>query len=271
MTKVLGLTNTLPEEITTSHNMSETAVKVHNATGRHRVVLVCEHASAFIPERFNNLGLSPEAAASHIAWDPGAVLTARYLAEKLDAVLVEGTVSRLLYDCNRPPESPGAIVEHSEIYDIPGNTNLTESQRRQRIDSYYVPFSDILASVLEKHHCEPVLVTMHSFTPVFNGVPRNLDVGILHDADQRFADAMLNVADGYTIRRNEPYGPEDGVTHTLQKHGIENNLHNLMIEIRNTLITDDKQCMQMAADLESWIVGALQQLSLKDNPENIYS
>ena len=80
---------------------------------------------------------------------------------------------------------------------------------------------------------------------------------------------MLNVVDGYTIRRNEPYGPEDGVTHTLQKHGIENNLHNLMIEIRNTLITDDKQCMQMAADLESWIVGALQQLSLKDNPENI--
>lgn len=244
-------------------------MKVHNATGRHRVVLVCEHASAFIPQRFNNLGLSDEAAVSHIAWDPGAAVTARYLAQMLDAVLLEGAASRLLYDCNRPPESPGAIVERSEIYDIPGNLKLSSSQRLQRVRSYYTPFSETLANVLAKHHTEPVLVTMHSFTPIYNGVRRNFDVGILHDADQRLADAIINVADSFDIRRNEPYGPADGVTHTLKKHGIKNKLHNVMLEIRNTLIANDKQCMQLATHFERWINRALQQLSVQDEIEII--
>ncbi len=246
--------------------MSESAVIVHNANGRHRVVLVCEHASAFMPKRFNNLGLSNEAVVSHIAWDPGAAVTARFLSEYLDAVLVEGAVSRLLYDCNRPPASPGAMTERSEIYDIPGNKALTVEQRQQRIDAFYTPFTDTLAEVLDNHHSEPVLVTVHSFTPVYNGVPRNLDIGMLHDTDARLANAVLGVAQGdivnaYNIQRNEPYGPEDGVTHTLQLHGINNNLHNLMIEIRNSLITTDAECKKMAQHLGRWITDALNQLN----------
>jgi predicted N-formylglutamate amidohydrolase len=240
--------------------MSETAVNVHNANGRHRVVLVCEHASAYIPEQVKNLGLSAEAASSHIAWDPGAAVTARYLSEYLDAVLVEGAVSRLLYDCNRPPESPGAMVERSELYDVPGNTGLTPAQRQQRVDAYYKPFTETLSSALQNHHSKPVLVTVHSFTPVYNGVPRDLDIGILHDTDADLANAMLNVAGGYIIKRNEPYGPEDGVTHTLLKHGIANQYANVMIEIRNTLIATDSECRVVAQAIGGWINESLKHL-----------
>ena len=244
--------------------MPETAVKVHNARGRHRVVLVCEHASAFIPEQFNNLGLDAEAAVSHIAWDPGAVVTARYLSQELDAVLVEGCVSRLIYDCNRPPESPGAMVEHSEVYPIPGNSGLTAQQKQQRIDSYYLPFTNTLTQVLADHHTDPVLVTMHTFTPTYNGVERNVDIGILHDDDSTLADALLAQSTDFRVKRNQPYGPQDGVTHTLKLHGIRESRLNVMIEIRNTLVTTDNECEAMAAWLAQSISSSLNKINLQN-------
>ena len=240
--------------------MPEPAVKVRNAHGRHQVVLVCEHASAFIPAVFNNLGLDGEAATSHIAWDPGAVMTARLLSEKLDAVLVEGTVSRLVYDCNRPPEAPGAMAARSEIYDIPGNTGLTDVQKKDRVDSVYKPFTQALAGVLANHHVEPVLVTVHSFTPVYQGVVRDLDIGILHDSDSTLADAMLSIPSPWNTQRNEPYGPQDGVTHTLKLHGIANSIANVMIEIRNTLISNPAECEAVATRFEKWLTDSLKLL-----------
>jgi len=82
------------------------AVAVDNSTARGPVVLVCEHASRVLPERAGDLGLPAEALESHIAWDPGALAVSRLLSQKLDAVLIHQRFSRLLYDCNRPPESP---------------------------------------------------------------------------------------------------------------------------------------------------------------------
>ena len=241
--------------------MTTSAVTVHNESGRHEIVLVCEHASATIPAEFNGLGLDTNAALSHVAWDPGAVTTARHLADRLDAVLVEGAVSRLVYDCNRPPESATAMPAKSEIYPIPGNVELTTTQRQYRIDHYYRPFESRLANVIRQHHCPAILVTVHSFTPVYHGVPREVEIGILHDRDTRLADALLTVASGFNIQRNQPYGSADGVTHTLQQYGIDNGLHNVMIEIRNDLIQTDAQCAAMADHLQQWLLEALALLS----------
>lgn len=237
--------------------MTEQAVTVENAGGSNAVVLVCEHASAHIPARYNNLGLSAEAAISHVAWDPGAVATARHLSSQLDAVLVESAISRLVYDCNRPPDSADAMPERSEAYDIPGNKNLSRQERQLRIDTCYRPFTSTVAKSLSDHVTTPVLVTIHSFTPIYNGNRRELDIGILHDDDSRLADAMLDTVpdalSDFKIRRNEPYGPRDGVTHTLKMHGIANRLANVMIEIRNDLLASDKQCRDMAAGIAQWL------------------
>lgn len=241
--------------------MTEPTVTVQNANAQHAVVLVCEHASAYIPARYNNLGLTAEVARSHIAWDPGAVATARYLSAGLDALLIESTVSRLVYDCNRPPESADAMPERSEAYEIPGNRNLSAQERQLRIDTCYRPFESQVARSLGDHPSTPILVTIHSFTPVYNGNRRDLDIGILHDTDSRLADAMLQaVPEGlsaYTIKRNEPYGPEDGVTHTLKRHAVASNLFNVMIEIRNDLLASDTQCRDAAAGIEQWLSSVL--------------
>ncbi|MEO0931911.1 MAG: N-formylglutamate amidohydrolase [Pseudomonadota bacterium] len=163
----------------------------------------------------------------------------------------------MVYDCNRPPEAASAMPERSEDTDIPGNANLTTKQRQIRVERYYRPFEALLSETLERHPVPPVLVTIHSFTPVFHGQRRTVEIGVLHDRDSRLADALLHVASGYDVQRNAPYRPEDGVTHTLCRHGLARGILNVMIEIRNDLITAPDQCAAMAATLEGWLTAAL--------------
>jgi predicted N-formylglutamate amidohydrolase len=220
-------------------------VAIERAKGTSPVLIVCEHASCVLPAQFGDLGLPQEALTSHIAWDPGALAVARGLSAALDATLVYQRFSRLIYDCNRPPSSPGAIPAVSEIYAIPGNADLTAQERQARTNALYIPFHDAVRSVIRDRKGrgqDSVIVTMHSFTPVYNGKERAVELGILHDEDRRLADRMLAAADEaplYRTERNKPYGPEDGVTHTLILHGLSNGLRNVMIEVRNDLIADD--------------------------------
>jgi predicted N-formylglutamate amidohydrolase len=145
----------------------------------------------------------------------------------------------------------------SEAYDVPGNRNLTEADRRARVARYYTPFRDRLAAEIARR-ADPVLVTIHSFTPVYNGRTRDVEIGILHDRDSRLADAMLRGAHTYDVRRNSPYGPEDGVTHTLKEHAIPHGHLNVMIELRNDLIAEGAAQAAMARTLAAWIEQALQ-------------
>ena len=106
------------------------AVTVENAAGTSPVLLVCEHASLTLPASLGTLGLSAEALTAHIAWDPGALAVARKLSGRFDAALVFQNFSRLVYDCNRPPESPDAMPVVSEIFEIPGNRNIGAGERQ---------------------------------------------------------------------------------------------------------------------------------------------
>ena len=223
-------------------------VALENIDAGGAILLVCEHASHRLPARMGTLGLSPDALESHIAWDPGALAVSRLLSDALDATLVYQRFSRLVYDCNRPPDSPGAMPAISEIYEIPGNAALSGAERLARTAAIYNPFRQSLSDLVATRMADgrpPVIVTLHSFTPVYHGIRREVEVGILHDNDSRLADAMLAAAGDdapFLTLRNEPYGPQDGVTHTLIEHGVRNGLRNVMIEIRNDLIaTQDGQ------------------------------
>ncbi len=214
-----------------------------NGEGASPIVLVCEHASRHIPFMLNNLGLGEKDGISHIAWDIGAEDVARRLSKLLDAPLVVQKYSRLVYDCNRPPESAGAMPVKSEATEIPGNQNISDQQRRARIEQIYLPFHAAISALLderEKMDALPVFVTIHSFTPTFHGKIRDVELGILHDEDARLADVMLERAPGsYISKRNDPYGPDDGVTHTLNMHGGARGLANVMLEVRNDLIANE--------------------------------
>lgn len=230
------------------------AVGVENAEGKGDILLVCEHASSTIPQKLGNLGLAADVLSSHAAWDPGALAVARLLSGKFDSTLVYQRFSRLVYDCNRPPESSSAMPVKSEIYDIPGNFDLGEAERFARTSALYVPFHDRVSGIIAERQAagrKVVVVTIHSFTPVYHGQFREVEIGILHDNDSRLADAMLAGSEGssLTVNRNDPYGPEDGVTHTLRLHALPDGLLNVMIEIRNDLITNEGEQAQIATFL----------------------
>ncbi len=243
------------------------AVETRNAASTAQVVFLCEHASNHIPENLSALGLSEEAVASHIAWDPGALPVAEALARHFGAPLVAARISRLVYDCNRPPEAPDAIPERSEIYEIPGNRNLDETERRRRVREVYEPFHGAVTSLLDARDARGLpsaLVTVHSFTPSYHGRPRSVELGILHDEDSRLADLLLENAPAVTglkSARNDPYGPADGVTHSLQRHGIARGLPNVMLEIRNDLLRAPEDRQSMAGKLARLIEIALTALS----------
>ena len=253
---ILHLEGVRLEQVSVRSDFGEVATVV-NPAGDHRIVLVCEHASAFIPERFDGLGLTDEAAKSHIAWDIGALETAKHMAELLDAPLVASKISRLIYDCNRSPDAIDAMPATSEIHTIPGNQNLSDEQKNERVEACYRPFERLLNDVLDQGGQQTALVTMHSFTPVYKGEKRAVEIGILSDDDDRFARALMQVASGYVIRLNEPYGKQDGVTHTLAHHAVPRGLLNVMLEIRSDLIATPEKCAAMANVLVGWIEDAL--------------
>ncbi|WP_171174619.1 N-formylglutamate amidohydrolase [Ruegeria sp. HKCCD8929] len=242
-------------------------VEVLNAAGRGRVVLLCEHASNRIPAEYDGLGLSEADRASHAAWDPGARTLTLRLSRALDAPVVASTVSRLVYDCNRPPEAASATPERSETIGVPGNVGLSQQARDARAAAIYAPFCKAVAQVLDARGPETVLVTVHSFTPVYFGQPRAVELGLLHDEDSRLVDAMLDHVDHVPHRhteRNEPYGPADGVTHSLRLHALGRGLANVMLEVRNDLLRTDKQVAAMAQDILALLDPALKEIAIKE-------
>ena len=214
------------------------AAKVLGPEGPAPVLLLCEHASNTFPDAFGNLGLDEAARLSHAAWDLGALALSKRLSVEWAMPLVHSTVSRLVYDCNRPPEAEDAIPAQSEVHAIPGNRTLSPDERARRVEMVYRPFVAAVEAAITQ--AEPqAIVTIHSFTPVYFGTPRAVEIGILYDRDTRLADALLGLDwGGFDVRGNDPYGPEDGVTHSLQRHAVSRGLANAMIEVRNDLLED---------------------------------
>jgi predicted N-formylglutamate amidohydrolase len=232
--------------------------RVVNPQGRAPVCLVCEHASAAIPASLGTLGLAEEDRYSHAVWDPGALALAESLSNRLDAPLVHACVSRLVYDCNRPPERADAMPARSETIEVPGNTGLTEPERQARTREVYDTFHAAVSARLDSFATPPALVTIHSFSPVWFDVPRPTEIGILHDEDPSLALAMMKATDpAFQTDLNQPYSAADGVTHMLARHGTARSLSNVMIEVRNDLLSDEKAVSRVAETLEAMLNAAL--------------
>ncbi len=225
--------------------LAEKAVLVSRAEGTSPFVLVCDHASRHIPERYGDMGLSDAERVSHIAWDPGALAVSQSLSELLDAPLVESKISRLIIDANRDLDAPDLIWTLSEATSIDANKNLPPEERQFRIDNYHRPYHDAVDAVLSARAAagrETILVCVHSFTPVFLGKARPWPIGLIHGRDESLTRALQAAlaadAPALNIGWNEPYAALNGVTLTLEKHGDGRGLPATMIEIRNDEIAE---------------------------------
>jgi predicted N-formylglutamate amidohydrolase len=229
---------------------------LHNAEGKSRLVLTCEHASASIPERYGNLGLGVEQLRDHISWDIGAGMLTQELCVLLDAAAVLSDVSRLVVDCNRQTTDHDLIPEESHGIRIPGNVSLSEAERIHRLDSFYHPYHEAIDRSVEGRGVT-LLLSIHSFTPSIAGVRRDFDAGVLFDDFEELAICLARgLGDaGLAVRMNEPYSGLDGLIFSARHHGRQNDIPYLEIEINNRLLRSDEDvrlvARRVAASIET--------------------
>lgn len=215
-----------------------------NASGRSPFLLTCDHYGRAIPRRLGDLGLPASELRRHIAWDIGIAGVAEALSKHLDAHLIAQRYSRLVIDCNRPPDAPSSIPRFSEATTIPANEGLAreaaEARRRQIFDPYHRRIREAIDRRL-RDGVPTLLVSLHSFTPVYAGVARPWHIGTLYQRDTKLAPLLLKLlraeAD-LVVGDNEPYAVSDETDYTVPIHGEARGLMNTGIEIRQDLIAE---------------------------------
>ena len=214
--------------------------RVAGAPG-NRLLLLCDHASNHVPPVYGSLGLAASQFERHIAYDIGTRDLTLRLAARLGGAAVLSTFSRLLIDPNRGFDDPTLIMKLSDGAVVPGNRIIEMAERQLRIDTYHAPYHGAISAAIDAMLADgliPLIVSLHSFTPVWKGWPRPWHVGILWDRDEATARAMMAgfAAQGdLVVGDNEPYhGALEG--DTMDTHGNGRNLPHGLIEIRQDLI-----------------------------------
>lgn len=221
------------------------AFTVHNADGASPFVLIADHAGRRIPARLGDLGLPPQELDRHIGWDIGIAGVTERLSHKLDAFAILQTYSRLVIDCNRPLHAPGSIVTTSDGTVVPGNQCLDEEAKAARALEIFAPYHARITQELDLRSAgavPPVLIAMHSFTPVFAGFARPWHAGVLYHRDTRLAHALLHALrgePGLDVGDNEPYAISDNSDFAIPVHGEQRGLLHVELEIRQDLIADE--------------------------------
>jgi predicted N-formylglutamate amidohydrolase len=223
----------------------DTPVVEVNPLGRSPFLLTSDHFGRAIPRKLGDLGLPESELSRHIAWDIGIAGVARALSKHLDAHLIAQRYSRLVIDCNRPPIAASSIPLISEATVIPGNEGLSRADIAARRHDVFEPYHRHIEDVIERREREgraTVLVSLHSFTPVYAGIKRPWHVGTLYQKDTRLPPLLLKhlrAAGDLVVGDNEPYAVRDETDYTIPVHGEARGLMNTGIEIRQDLIGDE--------------------------------
>ncbi len=257
------------DEVITAHRPFHLA----NAGGGAPVLIICDHASGAIPPEIAGLGLPPERLKEHIAVDIGAAEVALGLARTLDGPAVLCGTSRLVIDCNRPLGDESSIPLVSDRVAIPGNKDLDEAERRRRTERYFWPYHREIEAQLATFAARgvvPLVISVHSFTPVMDGESRPWQVALLWGEDDRIARPtvdLLRQDANLTVGENVPYSGASPQAYALKHYGEARGLPMAVLEIRQDLISDASGVSYWTAKLSQtmgWILARPELLTLRE-------
>ena len=204
------------------------------------VLLIGDHASAHVPDDID-LGIDPALLREHIAIDVGVAEVAALLVEAgaVDAAILGG-VSRLVVDCNRDEEAPGALPIVSDGHAIPGNA-VDHGGREARMARFFRPYHAHIAETIAAHR-PGMILSLHSFTPALASDPeqqRPWHVGVLYNEDDRLAAPTIAAlaAEGLTVGDQLPYSGKL-LNATMNRHAEGNGIPYIGIEMRQDLVRD---------------------------------
>jgi predicted N-formylglutamate amidohydrolase len=218
---------------------------VFHRAGRAELVMFCDHAGRAFPKALGTLGLGQRELDQHIAWDIGIAGLGRRLAHSLDAPFFMTAYSRLVIDCNRHVDDPTSIPQESDRIRVPGNRGLSAMDRRQRQEEIFRPYHAALTQEIQGRVSAgrvPVVISLHSFTPVMNGFQRPWHVGVLWNRDARLPVPLMRrlaQGPGLVVGDNEPYSGRDGHGYSIKFHAEALGLAHALLEIRQDLIAEE--------------------------------
>lgn len=207
-----------------------------------RWLFTCEHASPRVPAPLRTTPSDRSWLRTHWGYDIGARTATRELVRTLGGAAVLARFSRLVIDANRPPEHPDLVRQHVEGAPLSFNQHLAEAEVFRRVLHYHRPYHDEIDAALRRaHQVGPVvLVSVHSFTPIWNRRVRPMDVGVLFDRhEDRARTLAAHLADaGLQVALNEPYSGREGLIYAADRHGRAHGVEHLELELnQGRLIT----------------------------------
>ena len=228
------------------------AVRLLNAEGACPLLLLCDHATNWIPPEYGALGLSEAQLSRHIAYDIGARLVTERLSFLLDAPALFQGASRLLIDPNRTLDDPTSIAAISDGTVVPGNRMIAPQEREARARRFFHPYHRAIDEALErfaKRGVRPALLLIHSYNPVYKGKIRPWEIGFLWITENPFSRGLIEdfAAQGlWTVGDNAPYDARNGHGYTVETHIEPRRLPNALVELRNDLIATEAGAMEWA-------------------------
>lgn len=234
------------------------AVTVTPGSENADIVLLCEHGGRRIPAAWDNLGLPEAFLETHFCQDLGARDLTLSVARKLGATAIVSNYSRLFLDYNRKKYDPGCIRLDIGGIPIPGNLNLNEAERDIREQVARHPVEKVVADWVEgKVYSAKAIISIHSFSPLWDNTFRSCEVGVMWKHDDRLPLRLINAIgqqDVFRVDDNEPYSFKENDWFTLDRHGISVGVPNAYIEVRNDLIQSmaavDKMSYVLAKAIE---------------------
>lgn len=207
-----------------------------------KLVLTCEHANNHIPQEYEFLFKENEKVLeTHEGFDPGAFDLFQHLRELSNYSRAQ-EIGRLLIETNRSIGHKSLFSRFSAV--------LPKAEKERLIDKYYLKYRNAIENELQQLDAsasEILHLSIHSFTPVLNGIERNADIGILFDAAQnsekeysrKLKSALKDKLPEMHIRFNYPYlGKADGFTTYLRRKNFSN-YSGIEIEINQKWVRDN--------------------------------
>lgn len=203
----------------------------------YRLIITCEHADQQVPFEFEGLfNGHVEVLQSHEGWDPGAWPIAQAISKATGAPLFGYPITRLLIEPNRSIDNPQLFSRFSN--------SLSEKEKTRLIEEYYLPYRNQVRMTIDRL-AKPVLhLSVHTFTPVWKGIPRTVDIGLLFDPARklesdicaRLLKQLQIELPELSIRFNEPYlGIDDGFTTYLRTLFPNEQYAGVEIEVKQSL------------------------------------
>ena len=144
----------------------------------------------------------------------------------------------------RPTSSPSV----SEDTVVPGNRGLSDAEIDARAAEVFHPYHDCIHARLEARIAADrltVVVSVHTCTPVYQGVRRPWHIGVMYEHDDRLARQMLAVlreegeeAD-VEVGDNEPYFMTSDKDYSMPRHGQGRGILHAGFEIRQDLVESE--------------------------------